>query len=78
MTLIIPITSIAQVTWLQSFFTIFLGMYYVSVDVLNFPIGCGVELTSTAREVISRPGITANKVSSYDIFMNDKIILLNS
>ena len=53
-------------------------MYYVSVDVLNFPIGCGVELTSTAREVISRPGITANKVSSYDIFMNDKIILLNS
>ena len=25
-------------------------------------IGCEVELTSTAREVISRPGITANKV----------------
>ena len=40
-------------------------------------IGCEVELTSTAREVISRPGITANKVSLF-IITKDNIPLIHS
>jgi len=36
--------------------------------------GCGVELTSTAREVISRPGITANKLNElYCLRCHDKM-----
>ena len=50
---IILITSTAQV-WL---------IEIPSESLLFFSEGCGVELTSTAREVKSRPGIIANKVN---------------